>query len=124
MAHACSTVSSDAVAGAGGAKTTRRVAEIMRRGGAVLRERMVRTEEHLERVAARGGRAAGGARDRHGARRRQAPASAAGRAGGDRRGRAARTDPDHRGAEEDERASCEPPWRSSWCTPRRSSTTT
>ncbi len=27
------------------------VAEIMRRGGAVLRERMVRTEEHLERVA-------------------------------------------------------------------------
>ncbi len=31
------------------------VAEIMRRGGAVLRERMVRTEEHLERVAAEAG---------------------------------------------------------------------
>ena len=31
------------------------VAEIMRRGGAVLRERMVRTEEHLERVAAGAG---------------------------------------------------------------------
>jgi geranylgeranyl pyrophosphate synthase len=31
------------------------VAEIMRRGGAGLRERMVRTEEHLERVAAEAG---------------------------------------------------------------------
>jgi geranylgeranyl pyrophosphate synthase len=31
------------------------VAEIMRRGGAVLRERMVRTEEQLERVAAQAG---------------------------------------------------------------------
>jgi geranylgeranyl pyrophosphate synthase len=31
------------------------VAEIMRRGGATLRERMVRTEEHLERVAAEAG---------------------------------------------------------------------
>jgi geranylgeranyl pyrophosphate synthase len=31
------------------------VAEIMRRGGAVLRERMVRTEQHLERVAAEAG---------------------------------------------------------------------
>ncbi len=31
------------------------VAEIMRRGGEVLRERMVRTEEHLERVAAEAG---------------------------------------------------------------------
>jgi geranylgeranyl pyrophosphate synthase len=31
------------------------VAEIMRRGGAVLRERMMRTEEHLERVAAESG---------------------------------------------------------------------
>ncbi|MGA2163571.1 MAG: polyprenyl synthetase family protein [Solirubrobacteraceae bacterium] len=31
------------------------VAEIMRRGGAVLRERMMRTEEHLERVAAEAG---------------------------------------------------------------------
>jgi geranylgeranyl pyrophosphate synthase len=31
------------------------VAEIMRRGGAVLRERMVRIEEHLERVAAQAG---------------------------------------------------------------------
>ncbi len=31
------------------------VAEIMRRGGAELRERMVRTEEHLERVAAEAG---------------------------------------------------------------------
>ncbi len=31
------------------------VAEIMRRGGGVLRERMARTEEHLERVAAEAG---------------------------------------------------------------------
>jgi geranylgeranyl pyrophosphate synthase len=31
------------------------VAEIMRRGGGVLRERMIRTEEHLERVAAEAG---------------------------------------------------------------------
>jgi geranylgeranyl pyrophosphate synthase len=31
------------------------VAEIMRRGGARLRERMIRTEEHLERVAAEAG---------------------------------------------------------------------
>ncbi len=31
------------------------IAEIMRRGGAVLRERMVRTEEHLEQVAAEAG---------------------------------------------------------------------
>ncbi len=45
------TVSSTAQA----AEDEEAVAEIMRRGGAVLRERMVRTEEHLERVAAEAG---------------------------------------------------------------------
>jgi geranylgeranyl pyrophosphate synthase len=46
-----STVSSTAQA----AEDEQAVAEIMRRGGAVLRERMARTEEHLERVAAESG---------------------------------------------------------------------
>ncbi len=45
------TVSSTAQA----AEDEEAVAEIMRRGGAVLRDRMVRTEEHLERVAADAG---------------------------------------------------------------------
>jgi geranylgeranyl pyrophosphate synthase len=49
-----STVSSN-TAQAQAAEDEEAVAEIMRRGGAVLRERMVRTEEHLERVAAEAG---------------------------------------------------------------------
>jgi geranylgeranyl pyrophosphate synthase len=49
-----STVSST-TAQAQAAEDEEAVAEIMRRGGAVLRERMVRTEEHLERVAAEAG---------------------------------------------------------------------
>jgi geranylgeranyl pyrophosphate synthase len=48
-----STMSSTAQAQA--AEDEEAVAEIMRRGGAALRERMVRTEEHLERVAAEAG---------------------------------------------------------------------
>jgi geranylgeranyl pyrophosphate synthase len=47
--------SSTAQAQAQAAEDEEAVAEIMRRGGAVLRERMVRTEEHLERVAAEAG---------------------------------------------------------------------
>jgi geranylgeranyl pyrophosphate synthase len=43
------------IAQAQAAEDEQAVAEIMRRGGAVLRERMVRTEEHLERVAAESG---------------------------------------------------------------------
>ncbi len=49
-----STVSST-TAQAQAAEDEEAVAEIMRRGGAVLREQMVRTEEHLERVAAEAG---------------------------------------------------------------------
>ncbi len=49
-----STVSSSP-AQAQAAEDEEAVAEIMRRGGMVLRERMVRTEEHLERVAAEAG---------------------------------------------------------------------
>jgi geranylgeranyl pyrophosphate synthase len=48
------TVSSN-TARAQAAEDEEAVAEIMRRGGAMLRERMVRTEEHLERVAAEAG---------------------------------------------------------------------
>lgn len=48
-----SAVSSTAGGPATGDEDT--VAEIMRRGGVELRERMVRTEEHLERVAAQAG---------------------------------------------------------------------
>jgi geranylgeranyl pyrophosphate synthase len=48
-----STMSSTAQAQA--AEDEEAVAEIMRRGGTVLRERMMRTEEHLERVAAEAG---------------------------------------------------------------------
>ncbi len=47
--------SSTAQAQAQAAEDEEAVAEIMRRGGEVLRERMVRTEEHLERVAAEAG---------------------------------------------------------------------
>ncbi len=58
-----STVSSSSSSSGGGsgiaqaqaAEDEEAVAEIMRRGGAVLREQMVRTEEHLERVAAEAG---------------------------------------------------------------------
>ena len=53
-----STVSSSgssSTAQAQAAEDEEAVAEIMRRGGAVLREQMVRTEEHLERVAAEAG---------------------------------------------------------------------
>jgi geranylgeranyl pyrophosphate synthase len=47
--------SSTAQAQAQAAEDEEAVAEIMRRGGVVLRERMVRIEEHLERVAAEAG---------------------------------------------------------------------
>ncbi len=47
--------SSTAQARAQAAEDEEAVAEIMRRGGVVLRERMVRIEEHLERVAAEAG---------------------------------------------------------------------
>lgn len=46
---------SSSTAQAQAAEDEEAVAEIMRRGGAVLRERMVRIEEHLERVAAEAG---------------------------------------------------------------------
>ena len=46
---------SSSTAQAQAAEDEEAVAEIMRRGGAVLRERMVRAEEHLERVAAEAG---------------------------------------------------------------------
>ena len=49
------TVSSSAAEGWGTTEDEDAVAEIMRRGGAELRERMARTEEHLERVAAEAG---------------------------------------------------------------------
>jgi geranylgeranyl pyrophosphate synthase len=50
-----STVSSTAQGYVSGDEGEDAVAEIMRRGGAELRERMARTEEHLERVAAEAG---------------------------------------------------------------------
>ncbi len=66
----------------------------------------------------RGRRAAGLARQRDGRRRRQAAAAAARGARGRVRRRPARS-PGGRGA-----PACGRPWRSSWSTPRRSSTTT
>ena len=94
------------------------VEAIMRRGGAGLRERMVRTELHLERVTAEAGAPLASHATATVAGGRQAAAPAAGRArrrvrrvdrGDDGRGRGA--------------ASCARPWRSSWCTRRRSCTT-
>ena len=76
------------------------------------------SELHLERVTAQAGAPLAVARERDRPRGRQAPAPAAGRA----RGRVGRRPAGRRPTARS--ACCARPWRSSWCTRRRSSTTT
>ncbi len=101
------------------------VETILRRGGSGLRERMIRTERHLERVAAEAGEPlashATGTVLAGGKRLRPLLVVLAAESAGPDPCR-----PDHEPAEggtEQRTASCARPWRSSWCIRRRSCTT-